>query len=103
MNIHGHSSVGIGPSQRGRVRHRSEPRAARSQALAPNCPLPLASPHGRAPLLGREAEERRIGALLAAARNGRGGALLILGEPGIGKSSLLGLPTAAPGDARADA
>ena len=41
-------------------------------------------------LLGREAEERQIGALLTAARNGRGGSLLVLGEPGIGKSSLLG-------------
>ena len=41
-------------------------------------------------LLGREAEERQIGALLAAARNGRGGSLLLLGEPGIGKTSLLG-------------
>ena len=40
-------------------------------------------------LLGRDAEERRIGSLLAAARNGRGGSLLILGEPGIGKTTLL--------------
>ncbi len=40
-------------------------------------------------LFGREAEERQIGELVAAARNGRGGALMILGEPGIGKSSLL--------------
>ncbi len=48
-------------------------------------------------LLGREAEERRIGALVAAARFGRGGSLLILGEPGIGKSSLLGLTAGHPG------
>src|SRR5688572_28394101 len=41
-------------------------------------------------LLGRETEERQIGAQLAAARNGRGGSLLRLGEPGIGKASLLG-------------
>jgi DNA-binding CsgD family transcriptional regulator len=40
-------------------------------------------------LLGREAEERQIGALLTAARNGRGGSLLVLGEPGIGKTTLL--------------
>ena len=40
-------------------------------------------------LLGREAEERQLGALLTAARNGRGGSLLVLGEPGIGKSALL--------------
>ena len=48
-------------------------------------------------LLGRAAEERQIGALLAAARNGRGGSLLILGDPGIGKSSLLGLTAGHPG------
>jgi DNA-binding CsgD family transcriptional regulator len=42
-------------------------------------------------LFGRDAEERQIAALVAAARNGRGGALLILGDPGIGKSSLLAL------------
>ena len=41
-------------------------------------------------LLGREAEERQLGALLTAARNGRGGSLLVLGEPGIGKTTLLG-------------
>ena len=41
-------------------------------------------------LLGREAEERQIGALLAGARNGRGGSLLVVGEPGTGKTTLLG-------------
>ena len=41
-------------------------------------------------LLGRAAEERQLGALLTAARNGRGGSLLLLGEPGIGKTTLLG-------------
>ena len=45
---------------------------------------------GGVPLLGREAEERRLGSLLTAARNGRGGTLLVLGEPGIGKTTLLG-------------
>lgn len=45
---------------------------------------------GVARLLGRDVEERQIGALLAAARNGRGGSLLLLGEPGIGKTTLLG-------------
>ena len=48
-------------------------------------------------LLGREAEERQIGALLAAARNGRGGSLLLLGDPGMGKSSLLGRAAGHPG------
>jgi len=41
------------------------------------------------PILGRTDELERLGALLAGARNGRGGALLIRGEPGIGKSTLL--------------
>ena len=40
-------------------------------------------------LLGREAERRQVVALLSHARNGRGGALLIEGEPGIGKTTLL--------------
>ncbi|MFD2794681.1 AAA family ATPase [Promicromonospora vindobonensis] len=40
-------------------------------------------------LLGRDEEQHRLAALLGAARNARGGSLLILGEPGIGKSYLL--------------
>jgi DNA-binding CsgD family transcriptional regulator len=40
-------------------------------------------------LLGRAREQARIGALLDAARSGRGGALVIIGEAGIGKSALL--------------
>src|SRR6476469_6528951 len=40
-------------------------------------------------LLGRDMEMRRIAALLAHARNGRGGALLLAGDPGIGKTTLL--------------
>lgn len=40
-------------------------------------------------LLGRDHEQRRLAALLGAARNGRGGSLLVLGEPGIGKTCLL--------------
>ena len=40
--------------------------------------------------MGRDAELRAVGALLSAARNGRGGSLLVLGEPGIGKTTLLG-------------
>jgi hypothetical protein len=40
-------------------------------------------------LLGRDEEQRRLAALLGAARNGRGGSLLVLGEPGIGKTFLL--------------
>lgn len=40
-------------------------------------------------LLGRDDEQHRLAALLSAARNGRGGSLLVLGEPGIGKTRLL--------------
>ncbi|MFI9403980.1 helix-turn-helix transcriptional regulator [Nocardia sp. NPDC052316] len=50
-------------------------------------------------LQGREAEQIRIDRLLAAARDGRSAALVLRGEPGIGKTALLdyaaaqGLPT----------
>lgn len=40
-------------------------------------------------LIGRQDEIRRLDALLQAARQGRGGALVLRGEPGIGKSVLL--------------
>ncbi|MFB7933321.1 AAA family ATPase [Streptomyces sp. NPDC056039] len=40
-------------------------------------------------LIGRQGEIRRFDALLRAAREGRGGALVLRGEPGIGKSALL--------------
>jgi predicted ATPase len=40
-------------------------------------------------LLGRDAERTRIGALLEAARDSRSGALVVKGEPGIGKTALL--------------
>ena len=40
-------------------------------------------------LLGRDPELKRIGGLMARAREGSGGALLFVGEPGIGKTSLL--------------
>ncbi|MEU6220643.1 AAA family ATPase [Streptomyces sp. NPDC047022] len=40
-------------------------------------------------LVGREDAIRRLDALLRAAREGRGGALVLRGEPGIGKSALL--------------
>src|SRR3954451_2279844 len=41
-------------------------------------------------LVGREAECTRIDQLLARAREGTGGALLLIGEPGIGKSAMCG-------------
>ncbi|MFE4690644.1 AAA family ATPase [Streptomyces sp. NPDC056749] len=46
-----------------------------------------APPHG--PLLGRQYETQRLRELIGAARTGRGGALVLRGEAGIGKSSLL--------------
>ncbi|MEV8636255.1 AAA family ATPase [Streptosporangium sp. NPDC051023] len=45
-------------------------------------------------LFGRDDERRRLGSLLSHARNGRGGSLLITGEPGIGKTALLEAATA---------
>uniref|UniRef100_A0AAU3H5N2 AAA family ATPase n=1 Tax=Streptomyces sp. NBC_01401 TaxID=2903854 RepID=A0AAU3H5N2_9ACTN len=47
----------------------------------------LAPTHG--PLLGRQYETQRIRELIDAARTGRGGALVLRGEAGIGKSRLL--------------
>ncbi|MGG5259742.1 AAA family ATPase, partial [Phycicoccus avicenniae] len=40
-------------------------------------------------VVGREAELRTVGGLLAAARLGRGGTLVLVGEAGVGKSTLL--------------
>jgi DNA-binding CsgD family transcriptional regulator len=48
------------------------------------------------PLLGRDAESRQLGLLLGRARNGHGGSLLLLGEPGIGKTTLLEATTSTP-------
>lgn len=45
-------------------------------------------------LLGRDDELARIASLVGMARNGRGGALLVTGDPGIGKTSLLNAATA---------
>jgi hypothetical protein len=40
-------------------------------------------------LLGRERELSRLSELLSAARSGRGGALALIGEPGVGKTALV--------------
>src|SRR3954470_24848053 len=45
-------------------------------------------PKGASVLVGRDEECARIGALLGAARDQRSGALVLHGEPGIGKSAL---------------
>ncbi|MGW6441619.1 ATP-binding protein [Lentzea sp. NPDC055074] len=44
---------------------------------------------GDVEMTGRHGERRRVGALVEAARAGRGGSLVLGGEPGIGKSALL--------------
>ena len=51
-------------------------------------------------LLGRHAEREQVRALLGQARNGRGGALLLTGEPGIGKTTLLDATTSDPAGMR---
>src|SRR4051812_17721387 len=50
-------------------------------------------------LLGRESERARVDALLAHAREGRSGVLVVRGEPGIGKSALLDYAAAQARDA----
>lgn len=51
-------------------------------------------------LLGRDVESQQIRTLLGHARNGRGGSLLLAGEPGIGKTTLLEATTQAPAGLR---
>jgi len=45
-------------------------------------------------VLGRDQEQQQVRGLVSRARNGQGGALLLLGEPGIGKTTLLEASTA---------
>ncbi|MBP2471960.1 DNA-binding CsgD family transcriptional regulator [Crossiella equi] len=49
------------------------------------------------PLVGRQEEIRCLDGLLGAAAQGRGGVLVLRGEPGIGKTALLGHVREAPG------
>jgi len=51
-------------------------------------------------LVGREAELDRIDAVLAGARAGHGGVLVLTGEPGVGKSALLDAVAERAGDLR---
>src|SRR5438094_13208 len=70
-------------------RHRQGP-AARLESGKPLCLKSIDGRHkmGRM-FLGRDAEQARIDALLEHARSGVSGALIVSGEPGIGKSALL--------------
>src|SRR4051794_35931674 len=52
-------------------------------------PTIAAWPYDRPVLLGREIERARVCALLAAVHAGNGGALVVRGEPGVGKTALL--------------
>ena len=49
-------------------------------------------------MIGRAAELDRIGSLVDAARSGRSGSLLILGDPGVGKSTILAAAADHAGD-----
>ena len=49
-------------------------------------------------LLGREAEQRVLDDLLRSARGGRSAVLVLHGEPGIGKTALLGYAADRAGD-----
>ena len=50
---------------------------------------PAGSSYTRNVLMGRDAQQRAIGQLISGARLGQGGALLLVGEPGAGKTALL--------------
>lgn len=63
-----------------------------SRASANDTPSPNVNgdvPGGEPPLFGRQAECEILGKLIAGARAGRGGALVVRGEPGAGKTALL--------------
>ncbi|HSU12076.1 MAG TPA: ATP-binding protein, partial [Pseudonocardia sp.] len=49
-------------------------------------------------LYGRDAESARLASVVAEARAGRGGALVVRGLPGVGKSALLAHAVAAATD-----
>ncbi len=51
-------------------------------------------------LVGRESEQRLLDRLIAAARLGTSAALVLVGEPGVGKTALLAHAIDSAGDAR---
>ena len=64
-------------------------------AASPSPPEPRS---GTSTFLGRGAERDRVDRVLAAARDGRSGVLVLHGEPGIGKTALLDYAAGAAGD-----
>ena len=63
--------------------------------------MSAASSPGRPPgkqLLGRQREREALDRLLRAAREGRGGVLVMHGDPGVGKTALLGYVVGAGSD-----
>src|SRR4029077_17282346 len=56
----------------------------------PTGPHAFAAPYTRAMLLGRERERQELDRLLPRALAGQSGVLALIGEPGIGKTALLG-------------
>src|SRR4051794_20495874 len=75
-----------------------EPRGEGPGVDGPELDPRAAVPPDGGGLLGRAAETRRIDEVLAAARNGLSAALVLVGEPGIGKTSLLRYAARAAGD-----
>src|SRR5689334_10584840 len=61
------------------------------ERTAARCPFASGGPpsQDRRMLLGRETERLALDRLLAEARGGRSGVLVLVGEPGIGKTALL--------------
>lgn len=82
--------LGVDPTPETQAVYRAVLRGAAAAAV-PASPPPLAAslPAGEPPLLGRTAELRALDEAYRRARAGRGGAVLLAGEPGIGKSRLL--------------
>jgi DNA-binding CsgD family transcriptional regulator len=75
-------------------------RSARDPELEEQAPTTVTSPGPAQLLLGREAECAVIDRVLDAARAGASGALVLRGEPGIGKTALLDYAVGAASDMR---
>ena len=70
------------------VAHPAE-HARRAARAASGISLVVRLGYGRSVLVGREGELRRVTALLDEARRGRSGTLVVVGDPGLGKTALL--------------